>query len=130
MSAEAGFKPYIVVFLGEVRQAGHLDEVRDGMSQRFALDDAAQTRLFSGEPVVFRRNLRLEAAEALKAEIESLGGVAWLDDLEVAGEDDQYQDRRKRDQDRREAEEAEAAANDTQQIDRRAMPGRRYEDKN
>jgi hypothetical protein len=127
MSAEAGYKPYIVVFLGEVRQAGQLDEVRDGLSQRFELDEDAQTRLFSGEPVVFRRDLRLEDAEALKAEIESLGGVVWIDDLEVAGDDDHYQDRRKRDQDRRDAE-AEAAANDTQQIDRRAMPGRRYED--
>ncbi len=125
MSQSGKSGTFIVVFIGQSKGESPIDEVRERIEAHFQLSTQQVDLLFSGEPVVFERGLSRDEAVARKQEIEALGGIAWVDDLELADDVFVYQDRRKGRDDRRHGVNG---SDDSLPDDRRHSRGRRFDD--
>lgn len=64
---------YSIVFRGDILPGHQLVEVRQRMAQLFKLDDAKLAAVFSGKPVVLKKDCDLATAEKMKAVLNKAG---------------------------------------------------------
>lgn len=64
---------YSIVFRGDILPGHQLAEVRQRMAQLFKLDDARLAAVFSGKPVVLKKDCDLATAEKMKAVLNKAG---------------------------------------------------------
>lgn len=64
---------YSIIFRGDILPGHQLTEVRQRMAQLFKLDDAKLATVFSGKPVVLKKDCDLATAEKMKAVLNKAG---------------------------------------------------------
>ncbi|MDM3871773.1 hypothetical protein QSV34_10465 [Porticoccus sp. W117] len=67
-----------IVFRGDIVSGHTMVEVRDNLRELFKADDAQLAKLFSGRPVVIRRNLDEESAKRYQQAMERAGAVVQV----------------------------------------------------
>ena len=67
-----------IVFRGDIVPGNTMVEVRDNLRELFKADDAQLAKLFSGRPVVIRRNLDEDAAKRYQQAMERAGAVVQV----------------------------------------------------
>ena len=68
-------KPYEVIFSGDVLAGQSVIEVKQRLAQLFNADDTRIDQMFSGKPVVVKRNLDMEAAERYQSSLLKAGAL-------------------------------------------------------
>lgn len=67
-----------IVFRGDIVPGNTMVEVRDNLRELFKADDAQLAKLFSGRPVVIRRNLDEQSAQRYRQAMERAGAVVQV----------------------------------------------------
>jgi len=78
---------YDLLFRGDIVPGRRFDEVRAGLRDLFQIDDARAASLFSGRPVIVRRNLEAAEAERYRAALEAAGALVELRPLQAPDPD-------------------------------------------
>lgn len=69
---------YDLLFRGDIVPGRRLEEVRARLCELFQIDDARAARLFSGRPVILRRELDAATAERYRAALADAGALVEL----------------------------------------------------
>ena len=69
---------YEVAFSGQIQEGAKLDEVRARIARMFKADEVTIARLFSGKPVVIKKNLGAEAADKYSVAFSRVGAICEL----------------------------------------------------
>lgn len=77
---------YDVLFRGDIVPGRRLDDVKARVQALFQVDDGRLASLFSGRPVVIRRNLEGAEAERYREVLADAGAVVELRTLGTSGE--------------------------------------------
>ncbi|MGS2723653.1 hypothetical protein ACVBEJ_07885 [Porticoccus sp. GXU_MW_L64] len=67
-----------IVFRGDIVPGNTMVEVRENLRELFKADDAQLAKLFSGRPVVIRRNLDEQSANRYQQAMERAGAVVQV----------------------------------------------------
>jgi len=70
--------PFNVVFRGDILPGHNLPAVKAQMAQLFKLDDAKLAAVFSGKPVVLKKDCDAATAEKIKAALTKIGADAEI----------------------------------------------------
>lgn len=73
--------PFEVVFNGEIAGKKSLHDVKEQMGAMFQLDPVKLEALFSGRPVVVKKNLSREMADKYKLAIGKAGGISVVAEM-------------------------------------------------
>lgn len=73
-----------IFFRGDIVPGRRLDEVRDRLREIFQIDDVRLNALFSGRPMVIRRDLAAADAEHYRATLHTAGALVELRPLHSA----------------------------------------------
>jgi len=76
---------YNVVFEGKTVAGKEIDSVKERLMSTLKTDAQGIDRLFSGKPVVIRKNADPETAEKFRKAFEAAGAICRLEPLEVPG---------------------------------------------
>ena len=75
-----------VVFEGKTTPGKDIGSVKKRLMTLLKIDSRSIDRLFSGKPVVIRKNADTETAEKFRKVLEAAGAICRLEQLEVSGE--------------------------------------------
>ncbi|WP_198264155.1 hypothetical protein [sulfur-oxidizing endosymbiont of Gigantopelta aegis] len=67
---------YNLIFQGKIIDGASLDEVKDNVARLFKADAAKTAALFSGKPIVIKKNLDTEAAKKYLTVLKKAGAIA------------------------------------------------------
>jgi hypothetical protein len=69
---------YEVIFSGQIQEGAELNEVKARIATMFKADEVTIARLFSGKPVVIKKNLTAEAADKYSIAFTKAGAICEL----------------------------------------------------
>jgi len=78
---------YNVVFQGKTAPGNEIASVQKRLMSMLKMDAGGMKRLFSGKPVVIRKNVDAATAEKFQKALESAGAVCRIQAVEVSGGD-------------------------------------------
>ena len=72
---------YEIIFSGEIAYKKRLADVKQQMATMFQLDRGKLAALFTGRPVVVKKNLTKDMAEKYKLAIIKAGGISRVEEM-------------------------------------------------
>ncbi len=73
-----------VVFTGELQEGFSLEEAKASIQQSFALTDAQIEKIFTGRPIVLKKNIDYGAAERFKSLLDKAGVISNIVEIHKA----------------------------------------------